>query len=331
MDIPIDPTSSSQYIILFDDGTTKSISARDMPSFIPKPRTGESVSDSSLLLPPFLRLNSKITFDHEGQYHKGYLTKLPEGIYCFSYKSHVNKKHPDWSVPLPNLPTTWHELCAEGILYPGHSISSLIRDTSANFVSAASLLRECPRSLLTALAPTHPDRETWLLSFEEEKNGIKSQDTYDVIDLAQYRALRAKGAPRAIPTMCVLTIKPDEMLRPHRAKARIVVLGHHEDRIWTKSEKYAPVLRPDTLRLLTSMAVERRCTLKQGDCKNAFCQGILPPDEITIVKPPIGDPDAKEGEYWLLKRTLYGLRRSPKHWYDKISTIFNRLGLQQNA
>jgi len=174
MDIPIDPTSSPQYLVLFDDGTTKSISARDMPSFIPKPHTGKSGSDSSHLLPPFLRLNSKITFDHEGQYHKGYLTKSPEGIYCFSYKSHVNKKHPDWSVPLANLPTTWHELCAEGILYPGHSISSLIRDTSANFVSAASLLRECPRLLLTALAPTHPDRETWLLSFEEEKNGIKS-------------------------------------------------------------------------------------------------------------------------------------------------------------
>ena len=331
MDIPIDPTSSPQYLILFDDGTTKSISARDMPSFIPKPCTGESGSDSSHLLPPFLRINSKITLDHEGQYHKGYLTKSPDGTYCFSYKSHVNKKHPDWSVPLPNLPTTWHELCAEGILYPGHSISSLSRDNSANFVSAASLLRECPRSLLTALAPTHMDRETWLLSFEEEKNGIKSQDTYNVIDLAQYRALRAKGAPRAIPTMCVLTIKPDEMLRPHRAKARIVVLGNHEDRIWTKSEKYAPVLRPDTLRLLTSMAVERRRTLKQGDCKNAFCQGILPPDEITIVKPPIGDPDAKEGEYWLLKWTLYGLRRSPKHWYDKIRKIFNKLGLQQNA
>ncbi len=182
------------------------------------------------------------------------------------YSVSVNKQHPDWSVPLPNLPTTWHELCAEGILYPGHSISSLSRDTSANFVSAASLLRECPRSLLTALAPTHPDRETWLLSFEEEKNGITSQDTYNVTDLAQYRTLRAQ-----IPTMCVLTIKPDEMLRPHRAKARIVVLGHHEDRIWTKSEKYAPVLRPDTLRLLTSMAVERRRTLKQGNCKNAFC------------------------------------------------------------
>ncbi len=78
------------------------------------------------------------------------------------------------------------------------------------------------------------------------------------------------------------------------------------------------------------MAVQQRLTLKQSDCKNTFCQGILPQDETTIVKPPIGDPDTKKDEYWLLKRTLYGLRRSPKHWYDNIHKILNSLGLKQN-
>ena len=86
------------------------------------------------------------------------------------------------------------------------------------------------------------------------------------------------------------------MLLPHCAKSPIVVLGNHKDCIWTKSEKYAPVLRPDTLRIIVSMAIQQRRTLKQGDCKNAFCQGVLPPDEITIVKPPIGDPNAKKDE-----------------------------------
>ena len=52
------------------------------------------------------------------------------------------------------------------------------------------------------------------------------------------------------------------------------------------------------MRLMVSLAVEKCRTLKQGDCKNAFCQGILPDDEITIVKPPIGDPDADKDEYW---------------------------------
>jgi hypothetical protein len=252
-------------------------------------------------------LNSKITFKHDRQFHKGYLTKSPEGTYCFSYKSHINKKHPDLSVPLPNLPSTWHNLCTKETLLPSHSVSSFVWDKSAHFVSAAGLLWECPHLLLKALVPTNLDRDTWLLSFQEEKNGIKSQNTYKILSLAKYHTLWEKGAPRAIPTMCVLTIKPDEMLRPHCAKACIVVLGNHEDRVWTKSEKYTPVLHPDTLRLIISMAVKRRRTIKQGDCKNAFCQGILPSDEITIVKPPIGDPDTKKDEYWLLKQTLYGL------------------------
>ena len=254
VDIPMDPTISPQYLVQFNDGTTKSIPASKMALLIPKPCN--SPSNLSHLLPPFLCLNSKMTFEHKGQYHKGYLLKTPDGPFCFSYKSHNNKKQPDWSIPLPNLTTNWYELCMDRILIPGHSSCSFLRDKSANFVSTVLLLCECPRSLLSALAPTPPDRDTWLASFREEKDGIKSQDTYQVLTLAQYQAYCKKCSPRAIPTMCVLTIKPDEMLRPHHAKARIVVLGNHEDQIWTKSEQYAPVLHLDTLRFIVSLAIQ---------------------------------------------------------------------------
>jgi hypothetical protein len=127
--------------------------------------------------------------------------------------------------------------------------------------------------------------------------------------------------------MCVLTIKKDENLLPLVAKSCILVLGNHKDRVWSKSDRFAPVLRSDSLRFLVSLAVEKRRPLRQGDCKNAFCQGILPPDEITIVRPPSGDPEAKPNKYWLLQRTLYGLRWSPCHWYDKINTILCSIGL----
>ncbi|EJK68971.1 hypothetical protein THAOC_09816 [Thalassiosira oceanica] len=115
--------------------------------------------------------------------------------------------------------------------------------------------------------------------------------------------------------MCVQTIKTDENGAPDRAKSRIVVLGNLEDRLWEKSDRYAPVLQYSSLRLLTSMAVEkRRKLLHQGDFKNAFVQASLPDDEMTIVRPPIGDPDSDLDEFWLLQRSLYGLRRAPKHW-----------------
>ncbi len=329
MDIPLDPNTSPHYLILFDDGTSSSIPVAEMPDIIPKPSV--DVSDNTHLLPPFLKVGSKITFDKDGQYHKGFLSRLADGSYRFSYKSHINKKHEDWGIPLPNLATWWQDLCAEGNLLPGHGWSLFHCSVSANHVRACGLIRECPHSLLSALGPNHPDREVWLESFREEKRGIESLDTYDKISLAEYCALCEKGAPRAIPTMCILTIKKDEMMNPHHAKSCIVVLGNHEDRVWTKPEKYAPVLRPDSLRLMVNMAMECHTVLKQGDCKNAFCQGILPDDEVTIVKLPIGDPDAKKDEYWLLKHTLYGLRRSPQHWYTKINAALNAIGLHANS
>ena len=58
---------------------------------------------------------------------------------------------------------------------------------------------------------------------------------------------------------------------------------------------------------------------------------VIPNNEITIVKPPIGDPDAGKDEYWLLKKNLYVLRRSPRHWYNKITSVLASIGLKPNA
>jgi hypothetical protein len=127
--------------------------------------------------------------------------------------------------------------------------------------------------------------------------------------------------------MCVLTIKKDENLHPLCAKSHIVVLANHEDCIWQKSKKIAPVLCQDSFWLLTSMAVMACQPLCQGDCKNAFCQGILPPDESTIVCLPSGDPEVALDEYWLLKWTLYGLRCSPHHWYDRFNAILQSISM----
>jgi hypothetical protein len=54
---------------------------------------------------------------------------------------------------------------------------------------------------------------------------------------------------------------------------------------------------------------------------------LLNPEEVTFVRPPSGDPDANPHKYWLLLRTLYGLRRSPWHWCNKINAILQSIGL----
>jgi hypothetical protein len=123
MDIPLlvdssaddSSNSSPSYVVLFDNGTSASIPLRDMASIIPKPPVDiDSSKSQDSLLPPFLWLNSKITYEHDGQYHKGFLGKS-NGVYRFVFKSHANKRKEEWGVNLPNLPTTWVDLCVEGI------------------------------------------------------------------------------------------------------------------------------------------------------------------------------------------------------------------------
>ena len=67
--------------------------------------------------------------------------------------------------------------------------------------------------------------------------------------------------------------------------------------------------------------------LQQGDCKNAFCNATLPYDTVKVIRPPIGDPAFQEDEYWILKKTLHGIRLSPHHWYNMIKGILLNMGL----
>ncbi len=134
MDIPLStaPSSSTLYQVLFNNGTSASIQLAKMTSLIPAfPLPALSPTDSlsnhsSSFLPPFLSINSRITYEHKGAYHKGFLTQKPCGMYRFSFKTHVKRKSKGWGVDLPNLPFNWVDLCTEGVLVPGHVAHSFL-------------------------------------------------------------------------------------------------------------------------------------------------------------------------------------------------------------
>jgi hypothetical protein len=193
MDIPI--YQDAQESLGESNGTTFSVPLSDMAGMNPSPPVREETpAASNDLLPPFLQLNSKIMYEHDGQYHKGFLG-IRNGVYWFVYKSHVNKRKEDWGVNFPSLPQTWVDLCIEGILLSGHVAHSFLHDQSlpmsstfnpvASFVSAVNLHWDYPPSLIKALAEPHPDCGVWLQSYYEEKQGIESLETYRKITLGK--------------------------------------------------------------------------------------------------------------------------------------------------
>ena len=112
-------------------------------------------------------MKKKVTFEHEGQCLKGYLSKR-DGVCCFAYKHHPNARQEEWGVSLPDLPSTLTELVRDSILQPDQTASLFIRgtvDLATNAVRAANLHKDAPVSLLQTLGADHPDRDVWLQSF----------------------------------------------------------------------------------------------------------------------------------------------------------------------
>jgi hypothetical protein len=137
------------------------------------------------------------------------------------------------------------------------------------------------------------DREIWDVACSEEYDGLASIPTWEVLTDSQFKLL-SKGR-KSLPSMAISTIKYDANNQPKRAKYRIVVLGNLDYHNWSRESTAAPVLSQLELRLLTSLAIFHKRTLKNCDVKQAFVQLSLPSDEEYFVRPPIGCPKSPPG------------------------------------
>jgi len=204
-----------------------------------------------------------------------------------------------------------------------------LRDCVLRHVSAhglSSLI--APTSLKHHAKMSPDDKAIWDAAYNEEYDGLESLPTWEIISEEQYKIL-SKGR-KALPTMAIATIKYDDRNRPKRAKYRLVVLGNLDYHTWSKESTAAPVLSQLELRLLTSLAVYHRRVLKNCDVKQAFIQSTLPSDEEYFLRPPAGCPRSKPGQYWRLLRSLYGLKRAPKLWFEMLSSHLQAMGLKSS-
>ena len=130
--------------------------------------------------------------------------------------------------------------------------------------------------------------------------------------------------------MAIYIIKKDGNGKPIRAKYRIVVLGNMDPYGWEKQDCFAPVLAQFELRMLIHITTEQGVIPKVGDVSQAFCQSLLPQSEPYVCQPPPGCPNTPKNAYWRLLKSLYGMRRSPRHWYNKAHNILTSIGLSRS-
>uniref|UniRef100_A0A2N9G5A4 Integrase catalytic domain-containing protein n=1 Tax=Fagus sylvatica TaxID=28930 RepID=A0A2N9G5A4_FAGSY len=131
----------------------------------------------------------------------------------------------------------------------------------------------------------------------------------------------SSGSQKTMGCKWVFTVKYLADGSVDRYKARLVAKGFTQIPGKDFGATFAPVAKLTSVRLLVSLAASHSWPLYQLDVKNAFLHGNLL--ETIYMDPPPGF--RAEGEYagkvCRLRKSLYGLKQSPRAWFSRFSEV----------
>uniref|UniRef100_A0A1J3IJ96 Retrovirus-related Pol polyprotein from transposon TNT 1-94 n=1 Tax=Noccaea caerulescens TaxID=107243 RepID=A0A1J3IJ96_NOCCA len=176
--------------------------------------------------------------------------------------------------------------------------------------------RSEPQSYEEALSDS--DSELWVKASDEEMESLMKNGTWILVD-------RVKGQK---PIGCKWVYKRKAGVigfEAPRFKARLVAKGYSQKEGVDYQEIFSPVVKHVSIRLLLSAVVHFDMELQQMDVKTAFLHGYL--DETIYMEQPEGYVDKKHPDkVCLLKRSLYGLKQSPRQWNSRFDDFMQSSG-----
>lgn len=90
-----------------------------------------------------------------------------------------------------------------------------------------------------------------------------------------------------------------------RYKTKLVPKGFHQQYDVDFEEIFSPVIKPPTVRIILSLAVQFNWLLRQLDVRNSFLHGFLK-EEVYMVQPPGYVDPAFPNHVCHLQKSLYG-------------------------
>src|SRR5581483_8805562 len=95
------------------------------------------------------------------------------------------------------------------------------------------------------------------------------------------------------------------------------------------SETFSPVAKLSSIRLFISLAATYSWPLHQLDVKNAFLHGDLQ-EEVYLEQPPGFIAQGEYSKVCKLKKSLYGLKQSPRAWFGRFSSVVKEFGMTRS-
>jgi hypothetical protein len=105
-----------------------------------------------------------------------------------------------------------------------------------------------------------------------------------------------------------------------RYKAQLVVKGFSQKKGIDFEEIFSLTMKMSSIRVVLGMAANMNLEIEQLDVKTAFLHGDLE-EEIYMEQPAGSTTRGKEHIVYHLKKSLYGLKQSPRQWYKKFDSF----------
>jgi hypothetical protein len=161
----------------------------------------------------------------------------------------------------------------------------------------------------------------WRMAMLEEMQALDKNNTWVLTTLPPNK--------KVVGCKWVFTIKQNSEGKVERYKARLVAKGYSQTYGVDYDETFAPVAKMNTIRTLISVAANRKWKLFQLDVKNAFLHGELQ-EEVYMEIPPGFNTRETEGKVCKLRKSLYGLKQSPRAWFGRFRKEICLMGYQQS-
>ena len=181
----------------------------------------------------------------------------------------------------------------------------------------ADVLKD-PVTVKEALSSSDGDR--WNTAMEKEIESLKTNDVWDLVDLPEHRT--------PVGSKWVFKRKMNANGTVDRYKARLVAQGYSQKYGIDYDETFCPVVRFDSVRTLIALCVKNDLVMHQMDVTTAFLNGELK-EEIYMKQPENFVEKGKEHLVCKLKRSIYGLKQSPRCWNNVLDAFLKELGFEQ--
>jgi hypothetical protein len=221
---------------------------------------------------------------------------------------------PDLPPALPTPPDSTHatpEPVDKQRQFGSHHVTQNdIQNNSQNPLKAPQTYAEYKR---------HPDRPFYYVAMKSEVEMINARNSWILIPLKS-----VPDGQQILPLTWRYTAKPQPS-GSTKHKARLCVLGNLEKDTMSSTELYAHTAAMASLRVFIAISAIYGYVIYQLDAVQAFLQALLDLERSYYIRQPPGLPQTPDHVYKLL-RPLYGLRTSPRDWFNTCVSRLKALG-----